>query len=222
MNKPYTPIKVILADDHEIFRDGFAGLLKNQAEFILVGEASNGQQLVDLTKKMLPDVILTDIQMPVMDGIEATKIITARYPQVGIIALSAFNNDMLIIDMLKAGALGYLLKSAQKKEVIEAINTVSRHRPYYCSDTNIKLARLIAISSFDPANPGIIHALSEKEKDIVCLICQEYSNKEIAIKLNLGKRTVESYRERILDKTGCKSTAGLIIYAIKNHIYDPG
>src|SRR5258707_11997827 len=100
MNMLYAPIRIILADDHEIFRDGFAGLIKNQDEFNLVAEASNGRQLVDLAKKFLPDVILTDIQMPVMDGIEATKIITAKYPQVGIIALSAFNNDMLIIDML--------------------------------------------------------------------------------------------------------------------------
>lgn len=221
MSLSQTPIKIILADDHEIFRDGFNSILMNQSVIQLVAEASNGRQLLEHTRKFLPDVVLTDIQMPVMDGIEATKEIVKQFPQVGIIALSTFNNDRLIIDMLQAGALGYLLKNASKKEIFEAISTVARHRPYYCSNTNLKLARLIATSTFDPSNPAAGMILTQREIEIIRLICQEYSNKDIASRFNLSTRTIEGYRERILEKTNTNNTVGLVIYAIKNHIFEP-
>ncbi len=219
MKIPYAPVKIILADDHEIFRDGFHSLLKNQTGIMLLAEAANGQQLVTLTEKHLPDVVLTDIKMPLMDGIEATRIITAKYPQVAIIALSMFNDDKLIIDMLEAGAKGYLLKNAHKTEIIDAINTVSQHKPYYCSATGIKLAQLIANSRFNPNNPSPKNKFTGKEKEIICLICQQFSNKEISAALHLSIRTIEGYRERILQKTNARNTAGIVIYAIKYNIY---
>jgi DNA-binding NarL/FixJ family response regulator len=154
MKTPYTPLRIILADDHEIFRDGFQSLLQNQSHITLMAEAADGQQLVRLTEKHLPDVILTDIQMPVMDGLQATRIIAAKYPQVGIIALTMFSNDNMIIEMLEAGALGYLLKNAHKSEIVEAINTVAMHKPFYCNTTEIKMARLIANSRFNPNDPS--------------------------------------------------------------------
>ena len=212
-------IKIILADDHEIFRDGFHSFLKNQTGIKLLAEASNGEQLVRLTTIHLPDVILTDIEMPVMDGIEATKIISQKHPEIGIIALTMFNNDRMIINMLEAGATGYLLKNAHKKEITEAITTVAGHKPYYCSATSIKLAQMIANSRFSPNEPFRKPKFSDKEKEIICLICQEYLNKEISVKLHLSVRTIESYRERILQKTGAKSTVGLVIYAIQHNIY---
>lgn len=221
MKIPYAPVKIILADDHEIFRDGFHSLLKNQSRIILLAEAANGQQLVALTEKHLPDVVLTDIKMPLMDGIEATRIITAKYPQVAIIALSMFNDDKLIIDMLEAGAKGYLLKNAHKTEIIDAINTVSQHKPYYCSATGIKLAQLIANSRFNPNDPSQKTMFTDKEKEIICLICRQFSNKEISAALHLSIRTIEGYRERILQKTDARNTAGIVIYAIKHNIYTP-
>lgn len=221
MKSPYTPIRIILADDHEIFRDGFQSLLQKQTGIQLQAEAANGEQLITLVEKYLPDVVLTDIRMPLMDGIEATRVIAGKYPQVAIIALSMFNDDRLIIDMLEAGAKGYLIKNAHKTEIIDAINTVSQHKPYYCSATTVKLAHMVANSQFSPGAPSIKLKFTEKEKEVICLICRQFSNKEISEELHLSIRTIEGYRERILEKTGSRNTAGIVIYAIKHNIYTP-
>jgi DNA-binding NarL/FixJ family response regulator len=165
--------------------------------------------------------VLTDIMMPGMDGIEATRIITKKYPQVGVIALSMFNDDKSIIDMLEAGAKGYLLKNANKTDIIDAINTVARGKAYYCSSTGVKLAQLIANSRFDPNIPGSRELFTDKEKEIICLICKEYSNKEISELLHLSVRTIEGHRERIVLKTNAKNTAGIVVYAIRNNIFIP-
>src|SRR5665213_1294912 len=136
------PIRIILADDHEIFRDGFTNLINMQPGIELVAEAADGEQLIRVTQKFLPDVVLTDIKMPVMDGIEATRDIAKKFPHIGIIALSMFNDDDLLFDMMEAGAKGYLLKNAQKEEVISAINSVNKNAQYFCNDTQLKLAKL--------------------------------------------------------------------------------
>lgn len=217
--KIYTPIRIVLADDHEIFRDGFNIMLKKQANIKLVGEAANGAELIEVAGKLIPDVILTDIKMPRIDGIEATKIIAKKYPEISIIALSMFDDDNLIIDMLEAGAKGYLLKSAHKNEIIEAIKAVYNQETYYCKSTSGKLAQLIAQSRFNPFNPNQRKEFSQKEIEIIKLICQEASNKEIASRLFLSVRTIEGYREKIQDRIKAKNTAGIVIYAIKNGIY---
>jgi len=222
MQAPYSNLKIILADDHEIFRDGFRGFLENQEKIDLVAEASNGEQLVALAGRYLPDVILTDIKMPEMDGIEATRIISRLYPQIGIIALSMFGDDNLVIDMLEAGAKGYLLKNAHKKEILEAITTVAKNHPYYCSKTTIKLAQLIAHSRFDPEHLRERQIFNPREKEIMQLICREFSNKEISAALNISVRTVEGHRERILEKINCRNTAGIVLYAIRHRIFVAG
>lgn len=215
------PIRIILADDHEIFRDGFTVMMKKQAGIEMVAEARNGEQLLAQVARYQPDVVLTDIKMPGMDGIEATRLITAQYPRVGIIALSMFDDDNLIIDMLEAGAKGYLLKNAHKKEIIEAIKTVFRNDTYYCNNTSHKLARMIAQSRFHPGKPQQKATFNPKELEIIRLICQEYSNKEISEKLFLSIRTIEGYREKILEKTNARNTAGIVVYAIRHNIYKP-
>ncbi len=219
MTMSYTPIDIILADDHEIFRDGFAVMLKKIPEINLVGEASNGEELIKLMRTLKPEVIVTDIKMPKMDGIEATKRLKKEFPSVGIIALSMFDEENLIVDMLEAGAKGYLLKNAHKTEIIAAIKSVYNDEPYYCRETSHKLAQMIANSRFDPYKKRPKIEFSDKEIIIINLICGEYSNKEIADKLNLSKRTVEGYREKILEKIEGKNTAGIVVYAIKNNIY---
>ena len=215
------PINIILADDHEIFRDGFAAMFKKPSGITMVAEARNGLQLVSLVEKLQPDIVLTDILMPEMDDLEATRIISAKFPAIGIIALSMFNDDHLIIDMLEAGAKGYLLKNAHKKEIMEAIRTVARHEPYYCSQTSLKLARLIASSRFAPGRPAEKQGFTEKENEIIRLICQQCSNKEISEKLHLSIRTIEGYREKILEKMDAKNTAGIVVYAIRHGIFKP-
>ncbi|HEU4472197.1 MAG TPA: response regulator transcription factor [Flavisolibacter sp.] len=213
------PIKIILADDHEIFRDGFRVMIKKQPSVQLLGEASNGEELISLTRELRPDVVVTDIKMPKLDGIEATKRLSSELPHVGIIALSMFDEENLIVDMLEAGAKGYLLKNAHKDEIIEAIKTVNNDQTYYCNDTSAKLAQLIARSKFRPSSRIAKPEFSEKEFAVIRYICQEMSNKEIAYHLNLSIRTIEGYRDRIQEKIGAKNTAGIVVYAIKNNIY---
>ena len=212
-------IKLVIADDHEIFRDGLKLMLGKQEDIVLVGEADNGKQLIALVEEQRPDVVLTDIKMPVMDGIEATKWLSEHYPDTGIIGLSMFNEDNLIIDMLEAGARGYLIKNADKNEVIDAIKTVYQQDTYYCRQTTGKLARMIANSKYNPYSRKPKIEFSDREKEIIELICQEFTNKEIGEKLFLSSRTVEGYRMKIQEKMGVKNSVGIVVYAMKHGLY---
>ena len=219
MMKTIAPIRIVLADDHEIFRDGFKVMIKKQPSVQLVGEAANGEELIRQTRELKPDVVITDIKMPVMDGVEATKQLTSEFPEIGIIALSMFDEENLIVEMLEAGAKGYLLKNAHKDEIMEAIKTVDRNHTYYCNGTSARLANMIAKSTFRPSTRVVKPEFSEKEVAVIRYICQEMSNKEIASNLNLSIRTIEGYRDRILEKIGARNAAGIVVDAIKNNIY---
>ncbi len=220
MNNHYLPIRIVLADDHEIFRDGFRVMLKRQTSVELVGEAADGEELINLVRQVYPDVIITDIKMPNMDGVQATKLLTKEFPDIGIISLSMFDEENLIIDMLEAGAKGYLLKNAHKNEIIAAVEAVYNKQTYYCNHTSRKLTKMIAESSFNPhKRTGKSAEFSEKEINVIRFICQEMSNKEIASQLNLSVRTIEGYREKIQEKINARNTAGIVVYAIKNRIY---
>lgn len=211
-------IQLIIADDHEVYRDGLRFLLEKSAEFEIVGEASNGKELIAICEHATPDVILTDIMMPVMDGIQATAIIAKQFPTVKVIALSMFNQDNLVVDMLNAGAIGYLIKNAHKSEIIDAIHTVYRNSPYYCKSTSMKLARVIGRKMNGSKEKEKIF-FSQKELDIIRMICEEKTNKEMADELHLSSRTVEEYRVRMKEKMNVKGTTGIVIYAIQNGLY---
>ena len=219
MNNHYQPIQIVLADDHEIFRDGFRVMLKKQTGVNLIGEAANGEELVKMVEELQPDVVVTDIKMPKLDGIGATKILTKKFPDIGVISLSMFDEENLIIDMLEAGAKGYLLKNAHKDEIIAAVEAVYNDQTYYCNHTSRKLTKMIADSSFNPNRRPVKPELSEKEINVMRLVCQEFSNKEIASQLKLSVRTIEGYREKIQEKINARNTAGIVVYAIKNRIY---
>lgn len=215
------PINVVIADDHELFRDGLK-LMLNSAEGInLVGEAWDGRELINLVKKQQPDVVVTDIKMPITDGVEATKFIMQHYPAIKVIALSMFDDEELILEMFEAGAIGYLLKNADKSEMVEAIFTVNQNKPYYCKSTSGKLTKLLAYSRYNMQKQQKEAEFSEKEKEIIRLICQEYTNKQIGEKLFLSTRTVEGYRMKILEKMGAKNIVGIVIEAIRLGIYTP-
>lgn len=212
------PIRIILADDHEIFRDGFRVMLKKQTSIILEGEAANGEELVKLAHDVNPDVIITDIKMPKLDGIMATKQLLNELPHIGVIALSMFDEENLIVDMLEAGAKGYLLKNAHKNEIIAAVQAVAKDQTYFCEHTSQKLTKLLASSSYNPYKK-IKPQFNETELAVMRLICEELSNKEIAEALHLSVRTIEGYRDRIQDKIQSRNTAGIVVYAIKHKIY---
>ncbi len=213
------PIKVVIADDHEIFRDGLKLMIERQDHIILAGEAENGKQLISLVEKTNPDLILTDIKMPFMDGIEVTRYISEHYPAIGVIALTMFDEEQLVIEMLDAGAMGYLLKNSDKQEILEAIEAVYRNDHYYCNRTTGNLARMIARSNFNKEPKIQKPAFSKREIEIIKLICQEYTNKQIGEKLFISVRTVEGYRMKILEKMNAKNTVGIVIAALKSGIY---
>jgi two-component system response regulator NreC len=214
-------IKVVIADDHEIFRDGLKLMIGSATNIQLVGEAENGAELIKLVEKLSPDVVVTDIKMPQVDGVEATKAIREKYPQIEVIALSMFDDEQLILEILEAGAIGYLLKNSDKIEVVEAINMAYRHQSYYCKQTSAKLAKLIAYSKHADQKKQKESEFTDREKEIIKLICTEHTNKEIGEKLFLSTRTVEGYRMKILEKMDAKNIVGIVVEAIRLGIYDP-
>ena len=217
--KPYAPVRILFADDHEIFREGFNNLLFKQPDIEVLGEAENGEELLRLTDSLQPDLVLTDIKMPIMDGIAATKKISALYPQVYVIALTMSDEDDMIIDMLESGARGYLLKNAHKNEVFEAIQTVHKGDTYFCKHTSVKLMELIARSRYSPYKTIEKTAFTDRELEVIKLICDEFTNKEISDQLHLSVRTIEGYRERIQEKMKVRNGAGIAVYAIKHGLY---
>lgn len=213
----HTPIRLVIADDHDVYRDGLKTLLGRTKELEVIGEASNGRELIEVCEVLKPDIVLTDIKMPIMDGIEAAAYISSNLPSIKIVALSMFNQDNLILDMLNAGASGYLIKNAGKNEILEAIESVSKDIPYYCRSTSIRLARLIGGSGFTTRHTEKVH-FSEKELAIIRLICEEKTSREIAEVMFVSPRTVDEYRERIREKMKVKGTTGIVIYALTNDL----
>jgi len=211
-------IKLAIADDHKIFRNGLKATLEDCADFDLVIEASNGKQLLGMLTDVKPDVILMDIKMPEMDGIQTTTAIKQKYKDVKVLALSMFNEDKYIVDMMKAGASGYLLKNAEPEEIIEAISTVFYKDYYFNEHLSITLIKQLAGNSSSTNPSQSLADFNEREIEVLRLVCQECSNQEIADKICLSVRTVEGYRARLFEKTRSKNLVGLVIFAIKTGI----
>ena len=157
-------ITVVIADDHDIYRDSLKSLLNKDASILLLGEASNGQQLTSLVNALHPDVVLTDLIMRPVDDIQAAKEITAMNLHARILVFSSFNDEYLLVEAFEAGAKGYISKNAQKNEFVEAIKSVYDNYPYYCSSTSVKLIKLISKSSFNPYLKPAHDLFSEREK----------------------------------------------------------
>ena len=212
-------IQVIIADDHELIIDGLTMTLGQIPEVELLGEASNGEQLVRLTRKTKPDVIITDVKMPVMDGIQATKQIKSEFPHIGIIALSSYDEEHLISDMLAAGAKGYLLKTAHKSEIYKAIQTVFKNQNYYCRETNARLSEMVVNKGHHPSK-DCKEKFSERERQVISLICKGLTSPQIAEQLNLKRRTVERYRDSIMEKMDVHNSAGVVAFALNHRVCD--
>lgn len=206
-------IRVLIADDHSLYRSGLKLLLSHVKNISVVGEASNGQELLRRNAELCPDIILTDIVMPVMDGIHATRELARRKQAGRVIVLSALGGEELILQMLEAGALGYVMKSAEAAEIEEAITTVYHNKPYFCREITTRLTEIV--SRTPPPGTGIHASFTEREKEIIRHICNEATSKEIAHIMHLSTRTVEGHRTRIMDKIGAKSIAGIITYAVE-------
>jgi len=217
--KSFNPIKIIIADDHQIILDGLSSLLSKEKNVQIAGDAANGEELVEKARLQKPDIVLTDIQMPVMDGIEATRMLLRENEQLGIIALTMHEETHLIVDIVEAGARGYLLKNTGKTELLKAINTVYEGDTYYCKEATDKLLSLVSKANFYPFKPNDKPVFTKPEIQVMQLICQQFSSKEIAATIGINKRSVDSQRERIQKKIGARNLAGIVLYAIRNGIY---
>ncbi len=213
-------ITYIIADDHKVFRQGLNYTLNSDATLKCIGEAENGVQLLQLLESIQPDVILMDMKMPEMDGMEATQAVKARYPAVKIIVLTMYDDENFVLHMLDMGVNGYLTKNADPEEIIKAVHTVNEN-DYYFNDmvSKLMLKTIVKKKQIEQRTKENVQ-LNDKEKEILRLICLEHTNAEIAEKVFLSQRTVEGIRSTLLEKIGVRNTAGLVVYAVKNGIVE--
>jgi len=209
------PIKTILVDDHTLFRKGMQFLLNNYDDIEIIAQASNGKELLDILPEKQADVVLIDIEMPVMNGIEATQKAMELYPNLKIISLSMYGEEEYYYKMINVGAKGFILKNSDIDEVTRAIRTVMNGSTYFSSEVLYNVVKNITEVSEKKEN---LAQLSDRELEIVGLICKGLSNEEIGEILFISKRTVEKHRANLLAKTGCKNTANLVMFAIDNKL----
>jgi DNA-binding NarL/FixJ family response regulator len=209
-------IRIIIADDHQLFRNGLMILLNAFPEFDIAGEASNGEEFLRIIKNTRADVALMDINMPEMDGVEATRRGLRICPDIRIIALSMYGEEEYYYKMVDAGAKGFLLKDSDISEVKEAILTVMKGGSYFSQELLYHVIQKIKHRENENKSAN----LSKREKEILLKICEGLSNQEIAETLFISKRTVDKHRANLLGKTNSKNTASLILFAIKNKLIE--
>jgi len=207
-------VRILLADDHEIMREGLCALLRKYPEMEIVGQASEGRSAVRLAKELLPDVVIMDIAMPNLNGVDATRRIIAKCPNVKVMALSKHSDRAMVAKMLKAGASAYMLKSSAFTELVNGLNAVINNKTYLCPKTaEVVLADYVNLLT-DPQLDADEH-LTAREREVLQLVSEGWSTKEIAASLHLSAKTVDSHRGRIMNKLDIHNMAGLTKYAIR-------
>ena len=213
-------IKVAIADDHKIFRKGVILSLRTYPNIKFVLEAENGDELLAGLSEAKPDIVLMDLRMPQKDGIETTKLISKNFPDIRVLVLTMYEDERFVSHLMENGANGYLLKSADPAEIKKAILEVMV-RGYYLNNfvNRILLKKSHAKAKQIPSlNSEIV--LNEKEKEVIQLLCMEYTAQEIAKKMEISPRTVEAIKDRLMERFGTKNTAGLVFFAVKNNLID--
>ncbi|RPD44169.1 DNA-binding response regulator [Hymenobacter sediminis] len=206
-------IRLFLVDDHTMLRAGLRSLLALEPGLLVVGEAEHGQHLLDQLAETPADVVLLDLHMPGLDGLATTRRLRVEYPDVRVLILSMVDNELPIAQLLEAGATGYVLKNASKKELVVAIHTVAAGQPFLCSELGLLfLHKLVAREGVPAIAPG--GELTPREREVLRLLGAGFTTGEIAEQLFTSPRTVEKHRQLILEKTGAKNTAALIRYAM--------
>lgn len=208
-------ISVVIADDHVIFRKGLVTILNEIPTLKVVGETSNGNELLDLLKTKSVDIVLMDIKMPLMDGIEATRKVRSRYPKTQVIALTMHEEIGYFNKMIDAGAKGFLLKNTNKDQLQQAIHTVFEGDNFFADEFVISVNKPTPSKSINEIN------LSRREKEVLEYICKGLSNSEIAKTLGLSQRTIDGHRSRLFEKTGAKNAPNLVLFAVKNGLVNP-
>ncbi len=210
------PVKVYIVDDHTLFREGLRFLLTQSDVVSQVYEAKSGEEFLEHVAQAKPDVVLMDIEMPLLDGIETTKRALKLMPELRVIALTMYSDENYYTEMIEAGAMGFLLKNSRFEDVERAITEVSNNRNYFSAEILSYLVRMLEQKHTRTKTDE----LTNRELEVLMCICRGMSNQEIADKLYISKRTVDKHRENILQKTQSKNTAEMVVYAIKNRFFD--
>ena len=214
--------KVTLAvvDDQKLFRDGLVLLLKEYPELDVIIQAVDGKDLLEqLRTKKKPDIILLDLEMPQMDGIETTILLKKKYPDIRIIILTLYNEEQIVIDMIKKGVNGFIAKDTDIEILVDAIHEVKKTGVYMNNELSKLMVKRLRTSHKKHPSFNTLE-LTKREVDVLSLICKEFTIKEIAAKLNLSPRTVETHRENMMKKMGVRNTAGLVLYTFNNNLLE--
>jgi two-component system, NarL family, nitrate/nitrite response regulator NarL len=209
-------IKIFILDDHQMLIDGLKALLVSDSQFEITGTSTNGKTALELISKNPPNIVLTDINMPEMDGIEFTRAVRKKYPQIKVLALSMFGEKSTIAEILDAGASGYILKNTGKEELINALLKISSGGMFFSDEISAEMMKTLSERG-QKKEEEKIH-LTEREKEIIQLIAKEYSNAQIGEKLFISERTVETHRKNIFRKANTKTIVGLIKFAMENKL----
>lgn len=213
-------IKVAIADDHKIFRKGVILSLRPYHNIKFVLEAENGDELIQGVESAQPDIVLMDLKMPVKDGIEATKYLNKHFPAIRILILTMYEDERFVGHLMDSGANGYLLKSTDPEEIRQGIMDVMKTGFYLNNFVNrVLIKKNYARQKFNPnLNSEIV--ISEREKEVLSLVCLEYTAQEIAQKMDISARTVEAIKDRLMERFGVKNSVGLVFFAMKNSLID--
>lgn len=215
MHKP--TIHIIVADDHQMVIDGIKSMLSNSQEYLIVGEANNGQAALDMISSN-PEkfqLLLTDISMPLLSGTDLCKILKSQYPHIQVLVLSMYNNVTAVKEAIMAEADGYILKNAGKEELLHALHRITNGGTFFSQDI---VPIIYSQYQKQKKQDEELNVLSPREKEVLSLIVKEFTSEEIAEKLFISKKTVDNHRQNLFAKCNCKSTVGLVKYAIKHGI----
>lgn len=215
----YKPdIKIAIAEDHELYREGLISRIRKEGNIEVVGDVENGKDMLEFLSTQTVDIVLMDVSMPIMDGIQTTKQIAVDYPEVKVIALTMYDHDSVIIDMLMAGASGYLLKNTGFEEMLDVIYRVYDGNKSYARSIYHRIVDLIGDKKYNPHEAAKHHEYNETELQILKLLAQCYSAREIGEILGVSDRTIEGIKSRLLVKLEAKNTVGAVIMALKRRL----
>ena len=214
-------IRILLADDHSVVRSGLRSLFKTGTGFAVVGEVANGEDAVKMVQRLKPDVVILDISMPVMGGIEATRIIKQKFPDVGVLILTIHASEEYIYEMIKAGANGYVLKDAEKHEIFAAVRSVAVAEPFFSSNVSKVIVERIVkkAAPVETKEPAQNENLTKREQEILRMIAKGLTSREIADKLYLSLSTINTHRANLMQKLNIHDTARLVRFAIREGLF---
>jgi DNA-binding NarL/FixJ family response regulator len=215
-------LRIVIADDHEVMRHGLRSVLEAHAGWKIVGEAANGRQAVEMARALKPDIIVMDISMPEMNGLDATREILTDAPASEILILTLHDSEQLAEDVLKAGARGYVLKSDAATDLVRAVDCLRVHAPFFTSRVaSLVLERFRGSGPGETSAPDALLKLTARERQVVQLLAEGKSNKEVGGALGISVKTAETHRANVMHKLGLRSVPDLVRYALRNGIASP-